>query len=116
MHELSLMEGLVATVLEEVGEARVTRVSLAVGRLSCVVPEALRFCFDVCTADTTLAGATLEVRVVEGRARCRRCGEERAIGLDFAPCPCGSVDRDVIAGQELSLQEVEVMDVPDLRL
>lgn len=61
MHELSLMEDLVAAVTSEVGEARVHVVRLEVGRLSGASPEALRFCFDVCTCGTPLEGAAFEI-------------------------------------------------------
>jgi hydrogenase nickel incorporation protein HypA/HybF len=39
-------------------------VRLRVGRDACVSPDALRFCFDVCTRGTPLEGAALEI--VEG--------------------------------------------------
>jgi Zn finger protein HypA/HybF involved in hydrogenase expression len=61
VHELALMEDLVATVTEEIREARVHVVRLVVGRGACVSPSALRFCFDVCTHGTPLEGATLEI-------------------------------------------------------
>lgn len=110
------MESLVTMVTEEVGDARVTTVRLEVGRLSCVVPEALLFCFDVCTYDTPLAGAVLEIIEIPGRARCRSCGESLSVDACMAACGCGSVDLDVLTGDELRLREVEVTDVSHVRL
>jgi hydrogenase nickel incorporation protein HypA/HybF len=66
VHELALMEDLVASVTEEVGDARVHVVRLRVGRDACVSPPSLLFCFDVCTRGTALEGAALEI--VEGSA------------------------------------------------
>lgn len=66
MHELSLMEDLVATVTTEIDAARVHVVRLVVGRRSCASTEALRFCFDVCTRGTTLEGATLDIVETDG--------------------------------------------------
>jgi hydrogenase nickel incorporation protein HypA/HybF len=109
MHELALMESLVTTVRERVVDRRVTRVWLEVGRLSCAAPDALRFCFEVCAADTPLEGATLEVVEVPGRARCRACGQEGVLELAHAPCGCGSFDLEVLAGEELRLEGVEVI-------
>lgn len=109
MHELALMESLVETVRESVGEARVTLVRLEVGRLTCVVPEALSFCFDVCVSGTSLEGAAIEILEIEGRGRCRACGRERAVELPGGPCGCGAVDVEVLAGEELRLKEVEVI-------
>jgi hydrogenase nickel incorporation protein HypA/HybF len=108
MHELSLMESVVAAVVERVGLARVTTVRLEVGRLSAVVPEALRFCFDVCARGTALEGARLEIREIPGRARCRSCGVERSIGSYAEICECGGTDLRVVAGEELRVKNVEV--------
>lgn len=108
MHELALMEDLVTTVQDRIEEGRVTRVFLDVGRLTCVAPDALRFCFEVCAKDTRLEGATLEINEIPGRARCRAC--ETAFELDrrFLPCACGSFELEMTAGEELTLSQVQV--------
>lgn len=108
MHELALTESLVSTVCEHVGRAKVTRVRVVVGRLSGVVPEAMRFCFDVCAAGTPLEGARLEVEEVAGRARCRSCETEVELEDAVPLCGCGSADLLVLSGQELKIREVEV--------
>lgn len=61
MHELALMEDLVATVADAIGDARVEIVRLRVGRQACASLHALRFCFDVCTRGTALEGAALDI-------------------------------------------------------
>jgi hydrogenase nickel incorporation protein HypA/HybF len=108
MHELALMEGVVSHVLDRV-DAVVARVIVEIGELAAVDIEALRFCFGVCTADTPLAGAELEIRRVQGRARCRTCGSEQATRSLAAACTCGSFDRLLVAGCEMRLTEVEVL-------
>ena len=40
---------------------RVVQVTLVIGALSGVVPDSVRFCFELATAGTPLAGATLEI-------------------------------------------------------
>jgi hydrogenase nickel incorporation protein HypA/HybF len=108
MHELALMGHIVETIEERTRPARVVRVSLQIGRLSGAVPDALRFCFDACTRDTSLEGADLEIREIPGRARCRDCGDELPLESFLDLCPCGSASLDVLAGQELRIQSVEV--------
>jgi len=108
VHELALIESVVDAVAERLGDERVALVRLAIGELAGVDLEALRFCFEVCTKDTTLAGAELDIRSVEARARCKRCGTEHVPRSLAAPCPCGSFDRELLAGAELRLVEVEV--------
>ena len=69
MHELAIIGNVVDAVTHRVGDAKVVRVQLEIGKFSGVVPDALRFCFDVSTAGTTLAGAALEIIEVPGRGQ-----------------------------------------------
>jgi len=66
MHELSLMEDLVTTIVERLGEARVVHVRLEVGKRAGVLPASLQFCFEVCTRGSTLEGAELEIIELAG--------------------------------------------------
>lgn len=102
------METIVSAVEERVRPARVSCVRLQVGQLAGVMPEALRFCFDVCARGTLLDGATLEIDDVGGRARCRACGDQLALTSFLDLCGCGSADLEVLAGKELRIKEVEV--------
>ena len=61
MHELSITRNVVAIVSERAVGQRVTRVRLEIGRLSAVVPDSSRFCFDICAQGTPLEGAELEI-------------------------------------------------------
>jgi hydrogenase nickel incorporation protein HypA/HybF len=108
VHELALMEGMIDAVIDRLGDERIASVHLAIGTLAGVDVEALRFCFDVCAKDTTLADATLEIRSIEARARCNSCGDEHALRSFASPCACGSFDHELLAGDELRLEEVEI--------
>jgi hydrogenase nickel incorporation protein HypA/HybF len=111
MHELAITQGVVDQIRERLGDARVTRVALEIGRLSGMVADSVRFCFDVCAQGTTLEGARLEIIQTEGRARCRRCAACFAVDDLFALCRCGSADLELLAGQELKIREVEIAHV-----
>ena len=90
------------------GGRRVISVTMEIGNLSGVVPDAVEFCFDACTRDTILDGARLIIELIPGRGRCR-CGAESPISSYFDPCPsCGSFGLTVIAGEELRVRELEV--------
>jgi hydrogenase nickel incorporation protein HypA/HybF len=108
MHELAITESLVSTVCERVGDAKVSRVRLEVGKLSGVVPDAILFCFDVCTKGTALEGARLEIDEVVARAHCRDCDLETVIDDSIPLCTCGSANVALLSGQELRIKEVEV--------
>ena len=108
MHELSIANGIVERCAEEANGARVLRVRLEIGRLSCVTAEALRFCFDVCAKDTVVEGATLDIIEIPARAFCRDCGDEIEIRSFMESCPCGNSNLRVTAGEGLRLKDMEV--------
>ncbi len=109
MHELAITESLVECVCENVGDARVVRVALEIGRLSGVSPAAIRACFDACARGTALEAAALDVVEIAGGARCERCGAEFEISDFTAMCVCGSTDLKVVRGEELRIRGVEVI-------
>jgi hydrogenase nickel incorporation protein HypA/HybF len=108
MHEMALTQDLVEVLSERCAGRRVTRVVLEVGKLAAVVPDTLRFCFDLCAAGTVADGAVLEIRETRGEARCRTCGAEFAADGFFQHCACGSGDLELNGGDELRLKGVEV--------
>jgi hydrogenase nickel incorporation protein HypA/HybF len=108
MHELAIAEGIIESVTGKLPDARVTQVNLEIGALSGVVPDALRFSFELATEGTNLQGADLEIAEIPGRARCRACGAEFAPGGPALLCGCGSADVDVLAGQDLKIALVRV--------
>jgi hydrogenase nickel incorporation protein HypA/HybF len=64
MHELAICEAMVAGVSERVGDVKISRVVLEIGKLTAVLPDALRFCFDLCAEGTNLEGAMLDIREI----------------------------------------------------
>jgi hydrogenase nickel incorporation protein HypA/HybF len=115
MHELALVEAVIQAVEEklpaELGAqrgVRVVRVRLRVGPLAAVVPDAMRFCFDVCTRGTRLDGAALEIELAEVEARCRSCDARFLLASALPLCACGSADLAIERGDELLIRDVEV--------
>lgn len=108
MHELSITRNVVAICAEHAMGAKVTRVTLEIGKLSAVMPESVRFCFDICAQGTTVEGAELQIIETSGRAQCRDCGDELMLSELFGRCTCGSVNLQLIAGEELKIKEMEV--------
>ena len=111
MHELAITQSVVDAVTERTGSAPVAAVRVWVGRLAGVVPDAMRFCFELVTAGTPLEGAALEIEQPEGLGRCRDCGKEFLLPDLVLLCPCGSADVEVLAGRELAVASV-VMAAP----
>lgn len=109
MHELSIANSVVELCADRAMGARVSRVTLEIGRLSAVMPDAIRFCFDVCAKDTVVEGATLEIVETPGLARCLDCGGNVDMIDLLEHCACGSVNLELLAGSELRIKQMEVV-------
>jgi hydrogenase nickel incorporation protein HypA/HybF len=109
MHELAIAESVIETITLRMGEQQIRRVSLVVGKLSGVSVDSLSFCFELAAAGTTLADATLNIGEPAGRGRCLGCGAEWELDDFILLCPCGSTDLQILEGQELQIESVEVM-------
>jgi hydrogenase nickel incorporation protein HypA/HybF len=78
MHELGLIQEVLDVVSDESRGARVRRIVLEVGSLAAVLPEALRFAFELAREGTVAEEAELEI--VETRG-----GDELVIrGMEIA--------------------------------
>ncbi len=112
MHELSLAQALVEQVndvLRREGAERALRVTVRIGALSGVDPDAFAFAFPMAAEDTPCEGAGLELVAAPARARCRACGHGwEATGV-FPACPsCGHAEADLEGGREFLLSSLEI--------
>jgi hydrogenase nickel incorporation protein HypA/HybF len=110
MHELSLMAGIMDTILAaaETEKARkITTVRLQIGEKAGVVAEALQFAFDSVSRHTPAEGATLSIEIVPFRGVCLSCNRAFETA-EFLICPhCGGFGR-IITGRELKILSIEV--------
>jgi len=109
VHELGITQEVVALAGEHAGGRKVARVVLEIGKLSGVLPDAVRFCFDLCAEGTPVEGAVLEIVETPGLARCRGCGGEVPLDRPFGRCGCGGTDLEWVAGEELRVRELELV-------
>jgi hydrogenase nickel incorporation protein HypA/HybF len=107
MHELGITKNIVSIVCEHAQGERVKRVRLEIGKLSAIMPDSIRFCFDVCNKGTVVEGATLEIIHVSGVFRCRECQKKNEMDEHFGTCDCGSINLECISGEELKVKEME---------
>ena len=116
MHELGLLRGVVIAVEAAVAQADATGVEavcLRVGTLSGADPEALAGAWPLATAGTALAGARLDVEVVQAAVWCPQCACEQPIDEFYAlVCPaCGTPAGNVVHGREFEVAFAD-LDLP----
>lgn len=119
MHELSVALQIVDSVTDAVlprGGASVRAVSVAVGSMSGVVPEALRFAWTAASDGTVLDGTELQIQWVPAAVHCPRCDAERELPGPRLRCPvCDTPTPRVVRGRELDLLSVELHDEQPVR-
>lgn len=111
MHEVALCRAVVATVAGRADGRAVTRVSLRVGHLRQVVPEALDLAWQAVTDGTDLAGSTLDVEHIPAVAHCHTCGHDTTLEWPVLVCAaCESRDVTLVSGEELLVASFDVRD------
>jgi len=119
MHEYSIAEELINTLLDQVNEDKLSNteiVHLEIGELQVISREALTQAFKVVTEGTLLEGAKLSYEDVPIIVRCEDCGFQGEVNYedDFSlhfsvpvlSCPeCGSTV-DIIQGNEMAVRSL----------
>jgi len=112
MHELPITESILEIALrhaEKAGVQRVTDIHLVIGQLSSIVDESISFYWDIVSDGTIAQGAELHFRRIQTEMLCLDCNQRYHPGEADLACPtCQSTKVKVIAGEEFSLEAIEV--------
>ena len=104
MHELSIADCVLAIAREHAGDRELSSVRVQVGHLRQVVPSALAFAFELLAP-----GVELEIVEVPAAGRCRTCGADTPLPAFPLTCArCGGLDVEVVRGEELLVESLEV--------
>lgn len=116
MHELSLAQALVEqaeAALRREGGGRAVHLTVVIGALSGVDPEAFAFAYPLAAEGTLLEGAELRMEEIPARVNCRACGAPSEPDPLLIRCgACGSDEVDLVSGREFLLRELEMEDAP----
>lgn len=111
MHETVLMQNLITTAEQAlVGHhiTKVNRINISVGKLSNVLPDAMRFAFEALTQEGVFVGAELEMAFLPIVACCEICRNEYQTDGFPIVCPeCGSNQFKIIAGEEVYIDSID---------
>ncbi len=115
MHEMGIAMEIIdiatASIPAGLKDVRVERINLKVGKLTAVVPESLRFCFQIAAKDTPLCHADLNIEEVPIVARCMDCNNEWTITQPVFKCrQCNSGSIEITSGRELDINSIEITE------
>ena len=115
MHEMGIamqiIEIATASIPQSIPISRVERVHLTIGKLAAVVPESLRFCFEIAAKETPLDGAELVIAEIPVKARCKICRREWIITEPVFKCvACDSGQIEILSGRELNIESIEITE------
>lgn len=113
MHELSLLENVREIIELEARRqpfVKVRKITLAIGTLSCIETDALRFAFDVVMKDSLAADAELLIESVQAIGRCRHCDQQMPMQALQQLCTfCGRYGVDVLDGNSMRIKDLLVI-------
>lgn len=112
MHELAVAQALVEQVdgvIRHHLAASATRIRVRIGPLAGVVPELLASAFPLAAAGSRMEHAELDLVAAPITVRCQTCGAETEAAMNRLICgTCGDWHTQVISGDELLLESVEL--------
>jgi hydrogenase nickel incorporation protein HypA/HybF len=113
MHELSIADAILHIALDHARGRPIEAVEVKLGHLRQVVPDALAFAWALVAEGTLAEGAELQMEVVPAAGVCRACGTETEFdGFPLACAACGSLDVELVRGEELLVDALTMQEVP----
>ncbi len=119
MHELSIASGLVEKLLDFADknpDKKIVEVRLAVGELSHIEEEQLRFCYEAIIAETPLEGSILQIEKIDAMVKCPHCsyrgrpkywdGALSNIPVATLECPACGKATEATDGQECAIKSI----------
>ena len=112
MHEISIMQNTLDLAIAQAqknGGKKIDCLTLKIGELSGVIPEALEFAFEVLVRGTIAEDAQLEIKSIPVVCYCQNCDRNFQPKNYVYACPqCQEISINILAGRELELASLVV--------
>lgn len=116
MHELAVAQALVEqvdAVIRQHGATHASLIRVRIGALAGVVPEMLATAFPLAAAGSRMEHAVLDLVAAPITVRCQTCGMETEAAVNRLVCgACGDWHTQIVSGDELLLESVELETSP----
>lgn len=118
MHELAMAQALVEqveAVINQHGATQACLIRVRIGPLAGVMPELLASAFPLAAAGSRMEHAELEFSHAPIQVHCQTCGADTEAAMNRLICgACGDWHTQIISGDELLLESVELETAPDV--
>jgi hydrogenase nickel incorporation protein HypA/HybF len=112
VHELSICDAIVKTATKHADGHAVSQVTVRIGHLRQVVPDALHFSWELLTDGTALKGSELVIEEVPARVSCAVCSATSTLDVPVLACTsCGSLDVTLVTGDEFLVVSLDIVEV-----
>ncbi len=114
MHELSICQSIVDSILEELSALdpkpkRLISARIVVGEFRQIVPDFMKEAYKAVTKGTDVEGSELEVKTAPIQGKCGDCGWAGDLPMgDFKCQSCGSSGLKLDGGMSLYLDNLEI--------
>ncbi len=113
MHELSICSAIANAAAKHADGHTVSQVTVEIGHLRQVVPDALQFSWEIVASTTAaeLRKADLVVQEVPAVVDCQKCAARTTLDMPILACgSCGAFEVTLISGEELRVVSIDVVD------
>jgi len=113
MHEmgiaLQIIDIVKASIPNDMKDQPVKSVNLSIGKFSAVIPDSLRFCFQIAVKDTVIENEELHITEQPVVIQCKACQKNQVLTEPIFICNfCKSSDVTMISGNELDIVSIEM--------
>lgn len=112
MHEIGIMDQTLEIAIKNAqaqNAKKIKKMTIEIGKISGVVPEALEFAFDVVSKNTIAENADLIINHIPVICYCNYCQKNFSPQEWFFECPnCLEFSNNIIQGKEIKLVSVEI--------
>jgi hydrogenase nickel incorporation protein HypA/HybF len=111
VHELAICEAIAQKAEAHADGRAVVGVTVRIGHLRQVVPDALLFSWELVTEFTNAKGSVLHIESVPAVVRCDACGQTTTLSLPILSCArCESFDVTLVSGEEFQVVSMDLAD------
>jgi len=111
MHEYTIVQSMLDLCEKHANGKEVEKLVVKIGKMSGIEPHFLKESFDIFKEDTLCHNATMEMELIDITIKCSDCHKEAMVDSFNFYCPyCGGGNTEVLTGQEMHIDYIEVKE------